>query len=186
MPECSGSFPEIVSPEDGVNKDPMEFKLGEIIRNAGLDESTARYVVSSPLIKGIPYAGKQGRHRRYDMSGAMKVALATWLAMSGHSLADADWLCDEALKIVREDTGVKREVIFSTTVNLSNPWVLETLDRRLFRVYRFGVGGRRKYRLIRPGPNEYYEQKIEPRALALHRFDLTYLETRLMTNPLEG
>ncbi len=171
-----------VNCSEGV-KDRMELKLGDIIGNAGLDPSTARYIVASPLITGVPRAGKQGRHRRFNMSGAIKVALATWLAMSGYSLDDANWLCDETERIVRERTGIKGEVVYS--LDFRKPWLLDIMNQQVFRVYRHEGGVKPKYQRIRAQPGNHYIQQIEPRAVALHRFDLTDLEILLMRNPMD-
>lgn len=66
----------------------MQLKFDDIVRRAGLDESTAQYVLKSKSLPGTPPGGR-GRHRVFNFEQAFRVSVVTRLVMRGVPLRGA-------------------------------------------------------------------------------------------------
>lgn len=161
-----------------------ELKFSDILKRGRLDESTAQYALKSEELKKMPKAGRQGLHRKFSVSQAVRLSVCTHLTMLGVPLRKAAKVvrfCEYQVRATNVDH-FDRPLSYERSYNV--PWILEIYDGRFVRVWCGDLDddypARWTYLDLKNGRT--VKMKHAPDALVSVEFDLTKLERMITGN----
>jgi len=110
-------------------------KYDEVVKRAKLNRSTAQYVLKSEKISGLPPTpGVKGRHRVFSPSQAVRLALATRLAMAGIKIDVVKKIVDYCYTQLKRYTVGKGAFPDERRFRRNRKWTLQIIDDEFVRL----------------------------------------------------
>ena len=83
-----------------------DLRLNDVVANARLDLWTCKYVLKHPeVLRGMPQAGSQGRHRIFTLDQATRLAFCTLIVSAGFPLKIAGTVVRHSEKLATDIGG---------------------------------------------------------------------------------